>query len=224
MTLADIVKSVRGLLDDDAYDEDLITQAANWFVYELFNDTRTRLMETSDFVTALAGSTTADYPTDLQTIIGIYVTAPRVFQLNQPMEYRSFMGQYADFASATPREIYSWVPFGNQMRFSAPLNVSHSFQIDYLRIPEAMESMSDECEVPDNYSELVAKGTLARIMEINEDYAEAKQERNNMAPLITTFKRNEGRGGGKVGPASVMRTNRGRRGGSDNPFESGLRG
>lgn len=223
MIRADIVKSVRGLLDDDEFDADLITQAANWFVYELFNDTRTRLMESSDTVTGLAGSSTADYPSDLLTIIGIYVTAPRKFQLNRPMEYQTFMNSYSDFATATSREASSWIPYGNQMRFSAPLNANHTFQVDYLRIPVPMEDDQDECEVPDNYSELVAKGTLARIMEINEDYAEAEQERDNLSPLVTTFKRNEGRGGGKVGPASVMRTNRGR-GRSGNPFEEGLRG
>lgn len=223
MILSDIKTSVRSLLDDDEFDEDKITMAANWFVYELFNDTRTRLMEASDTINAMANSPTADYPSDLQTIIGIYVTSPRKFQLNRPMEYQTFMNSYADFATATSREAYSWVPYGNQMRFSAPLNVNHTFQVDYLRIPEPMESDDDECEVPDNYSELVAKGTLARVMEMNEDYAEAQQERDNLEPLITTFKRNEGRGGGKVGPASVMRTNRGA-GRSSNPFEEGLRG
>lgn len=224
MTLAEYRTVVRGLLTDDQYDATLIDQALNWFVYELFNDTRTRLMESSDLVSALANSSTADYPDDLLTIIGIYVTAPRVFQLNDAMEYKSFMRNYADFATATAREVSAWVPYGGQMRFSAPLKTATTFQIDYLRIPTPMENDSDDCEVPDNYSELVAKGALARIMEINEDYSEAEQERELLAPLLTTFKRNEGRGGGKTGPASIMRTNRRRNGGTGNPFEDGLRG
>lgn len=223
LTLQDIVDGVQGLLQDDQFDESLIRLAANWWVYEMFNDTKTRLMETSDTVTAQAGDTTASYPSDLMHIIGVYVTAPRVFQLSDPMEYKSFMNNYANFATATRREVSVWTPYGNEMRFSAPVNADTSFQIDYLREPEPMVNMSDVCEVPYRYSELVMKGTLARCMEINEDYEEAAQERDNYASQYTTFKRNEGRGGGKIGPASVMRTNRGR-GRSSNPFEDGLRG
>lgn len=211
MTLAEIKASVRGLLQDDQFDEDLIKEAANWFVYELFNNTRTRLMEESDTITALANSTTADYPSDLMTIISIYVTAPSVYKLNRPMEYETFMETYPNFATASTSLAHNWTPYGNAMRFSAPLSASHTFQVDYLREPTPMESDDDDCEVPDRYSELVSKGTLARCMEINEDYAEAAQERQNMEPLVTTFIRNEARGGGKVGPAAIMRTNRGRR-------------
>jgi hypothetical protein len=222
MTRADIVKAVRGLLTDDAFDEDLITQAANWFVYELFNDIRTRLMESSDTVYALAGDINANYPSDLMTRIGIWVTSGRAYEMPDALEYKTFMNSHANFATATAAEARTWTDYGNAMRFAAPLKSNTTFQIDYLREPEAMEEDDDECEVPDRYGELVAKGTLARIMEINEDYAEAQQERDNLAPLVTTFKRNEGRGGGKIGAASVMRTNRRGRGSGD-PLQDGIR-
>lgn len=213
MTLAEYKQTVRGLLQDDQFDENLITQALNWFVYELFNDTRTRLMESSDTITVDAGSTTADFPSDLMTRISIYATAPTVFDFDPGyVEYPTFMGSYANFATAVPARASKWTDFGNAIRFAAPLDASHTFQIDYLREPVPMEQDSDDCEVPDRYSELVAKGALARIMEINEDYAEAAQERSNLDPMLTTFKRNEGRGGGKTQP-TIMRTNRRRRGG-----------
>ncbi len=44
-------------------------------------------------------------------------------------------------------------------------------------------------------------------MEIDEDYAEGDQERSLLDPLVTTFIRNEARGGGKTKP-TVIRTNR----------------
>ena len=213
MTLADIKKSVRGLLQDDQFDGDLIREAANWFVYEIFNNTRTRLMESSDTITAAAGDTTMDLPDDFMTRINIYLTAPQIYSINDSeMPYDSFMREYANFATSRPAQVGRWTPYGMGIRFSAPLNADHTFQIDYLREPVPMEQGSDECEVPDRYSELVAKGALARIMEINEDYAEASQERNNLEPQLTVFIRNEARGGGKTGP-SIIRTGRGRTGG-----------
>lgn len=218
-----IVQRVRRELGDDQYDETIITDAANDFVFELFNDTRTRLMEESDTVSAKAGATVADYPSDLQTIIGIYVTAPRVFRLSAPLEYATFMQNYANFATSTARQADAWTPYGNRMRFAAPLNADHTFQIDYLRVPEKMVKDGDDCEVPDNYVELVIKGTKLRVMEVDEDYDVAQNERDTLAGLVTTFKRNEGRGGGKVGPVSVMRTNR-RAGRTGDPTVDGLRG
>lgn len=213
MTLADIKRSVRGLLTDDQYDEDLITEAANWFVYELFNNTRTRLMEASDTITTSINDTTADFPSDMMTWISIYRTVPDVAPItDEYLQYAQFMERYANFATATARRQGQWTMFGNAMRFSAPLSVAHTFQIDYLREPVPMEDDGDDCEVPDRYGELVSKGTLARIMEINEDYAEAAQERTNMEPLVNTFIRNEARGGGKTGP--IIMNSRRRRGNS----------
>jgi hypothetical protein len=102
MTLADIKASVRGLLTDDQYDEDLITEAANWFVYELFNNTRTRLMESSDTISAAINDTTADFPSDMMTWIGIYSTAPSVAEITERhIPYKQFMQRHAGFATAT---------------------------------------------------------------------------------------------------------------------------
>jgi hypothetical protein len=97
------------------------------------------------------------------------------------------------------------------MRFAAPLNANHTFAIDYLRAPNEMVNTGDTCELFSVYRELVARGTLVRIMRtINEDYQEADAEESKLNPLITAFVRNEGRGGGKTGPAAIVRTNRGR--------------
>lgn len=213
MTLADIKASVRGLLTDDQFDEDLITEAANWFVYELFNNTRTRLMESSDTITALAGAVGADFPSDYMTWISIYATSPQVADITRDyVQYAQFMETSANFATAGSARLRRWTMFGNAMRFANPLDVAHTFQIDYLREPTPMEDDGDDCEVPDRYGELVSKGTLARIMEINEDYAEAAQERTNMETLVNTFIRNEARGGGKTGP--IIMNSRRRRGNS----------
>lgn len=209
-TLSEYRGIVRGLVSDTQYDETLIDQAINWFVYEVFNNTRTRLMEASDELFASQGDTLLEMPDDFMTRIHFYMSAPQVLNMKFGFtEYETFMDSYSNFASANQQQGQTWTDYGADIRFSAPLNADHTFQLDYLREPVPMEEDDDECEVPDRYSELVAKGALARVMEINEDYAEAAQERTNMEPLMTTFIRNEGRGGGKVGPG-VIRTNRGR--------------
>lgn len=213
LTLGDIKTGVRGLLVDTDYDETLIAQAANWVIYELFASYRLRMAESSDTLTALLNSTTLDYPSDLLTTIEIYSTSPVIQDMSRfEMNYKDFMATHAGFATATAQRVREWVDYGRAMRFSAPLSEATTFQIDYLRTPDTMEDDGDACELSRIYEELVDKLTLARIMEINEDYAEAQQERSNAAPLLTTFIRNEARGGGKVGPQKI-RQNRGKVGG-----------
>lgn len=210
MTLLEIKTAVRTLLQDDQYDGTVIAQAANWFVYELFNNNRTRLMEDSDTITASVGDTTAAFPDGMLAWISIYATVPNVYDMSDNyIGYGEFMGHHPNFATATPAAVDGWTDFGNAMRFAAPLSAETTFQIDFVREPVPMENDSDDCEVPNRYAELVARGTKARVMEIEEDYQYAQQERDLLAPLVTTFIRNEARGGGKTKP-TVIRTRRGR--------------
>ncbi len=213
LLLSEIKISVRGLLTDDQYDGILIDEAANWVVLDLFTTYRLRMAESSDTLTALTNATSVNFPSDMLTRLEWYLTSPTKMDMKRYyVEYGDFMRNYSDFATATASRAREWTDFGKAARFASPLNANHSWSIDYLRYPALMESDTDACEISKAYSELISKLTLARIMEINEDYAEAQQERKNAAPLVTTFVRNEGRGGGKTGP-TIMRTNRGQVGG-----------
>lgn len=208
MTLSQIIASVRRLLQDDEYDAATITEAANWFVYELFNNNHTRFMEATTTLEVSPGDTGVDFPEDLLAWTTIYLTTPQVYDMSSYYhQYGDFMKAHANFATATSAQARDWTDFGNSMRFASPLSADSVFNLDYIREPVPMENVGDSCEVPGRYAELVAKGTKARIMEIDEDYDEAKQERNLLAPLVTTFIRNEARGGGKTKP-TIMRTNR----------------
>ena len=64
MTLTEIITSVRRKLDDEDYDEAVITEAANFFVNELYNNVRTRLMETTATIAIAQNDTTAPLPAD----------------------------------------------------------------------------------------------------------------------------------------------------------------
>lgn len=209
-----IVSDVQGLLGDDAFDPVMITQGANWFINYLFLNNRLRMAETSDELDGSQGDTEVDFPDDMMTRISIYMTSPQVIDMKHyEMQYVTFMENYANFATVAPRQAAEWTEFGKQMRFSAPLSADTTFGIDYLREPVPMAIDTDTCELSTLYEELVAKGALIGMMMFNEDYDEADEELNSLAPKITAFIRQESRGGGKTGPAAVMRTNRGRVGG-----------
>lgn len=209
-----IVADVRGLIGDDSFDATLITQGANWFVNYLFLNNRLRMAESSDEIDASEGDTEVDFPDDMMTRINIYMTSPQIFDMKKfEMQYETFMQNYPNFASANPRQAAQWTEFGKQMRLCAPLNADTTFGIDYLREPNPMSKDTDVCELSTLYEELVAKGALIGMMMINEDYDEATEELNVLQPKITAFIKQEGRGGGKTGPAAIIRTNRGRSGG-----------
>lgn len=210
MTLADIKTAVRILLQDDQYDGDTIAQAANWFIYELANNNKLRMFEDSETLTGAVSDTTVAFPENMLAWTAIYCTAPSVFDIGASyQEYGEFMQYNANFAGATAGRAKDWTDFGNAMRFAQPLSIEHTFQFDYVREPVAMENDTDDCEIPDRYIELVSRGTKARILEIEEDYDFAREERDIIEPLQTTFIRNESRGGGKTRP-TVIRTRRGR--------------
>lgn len=206
---SDIVTNVRELMDDTDIDAASITNAANWFVQELCNNNHLRIMEDSATLSGLDDATTLAFPITMQTMVDLYVTSPTVYNLKELyMPYGEFMKLYADFATATPMKVRQWTDWGNAMRFAAPLDGAHTIKIDFLRKPVKMVSDANECEIPDNYDEMVYLGTKVRLMDVNEDYAEANQERDNkLTPLVTAFVRNESRGQIKTGPV-VIRTNR----------------
>ncbi len=213
---ADVITAVRLKLSDAAFDQAMIVDAMNFFVNELYHNTRTRRMETHDQMFPGAGDTTVDFPDDIDIRIGLTVTSPttHVYDLGALyMEYGDFMKMYPMWQTAPAYPITAWTDFGNQMRFSCPLNVATTIDIDYCRTPVPAKLVADgttptdTIELDELYKELATLGTLARCMESNEDYAEASSERNNLAGLVTAWIRNEGRGGGRSGPI-IMRSNR----------------
>jgi hypothetical protein len=214
MILSDLRFSVRNRLDDTSFDQATVDESINWFVFEVCNDHRLRIMEATDDIFISAGDFTADMPDDFQTIINLHVTSPQVYNiLNQYTEYGDFMKNYPGYQTYTASQLYTWTDYGNGMRFAAPVSADTTCNIDYLRRPVTMVADTDVCEFQDQYFEMVVIGALARCMDRNEDYAESATERGKLAPLLTSFIRNEGRGGIKLGP-TVMRSNRrGPRGG-----------
>lgn len=210
----DIVTAVRGKLSDTAFDHLMIVDALNFFVNEIYNATRTRRMETNDQIFVSAGDTTADLPDDVDVWTRMTVTSPvtNIYDLKDMYyQYDDFMRAFPKWKTDIARAITAWTDFGNQMRFSAPVLAATTIDIDYCRKPIqatiTQAASADTVELDSAYKEMAVLGTLARCMESNEDYAEASSERNNLAPLITTWVRNEGRGQGKTGPV-VMRSNR----------------
>jgi len=204
MTLNDIIASVRDKLDDDEYPSASITSAANWFVNDLYHNVRTRQMETTGTLSVSTNDTSKALPTDFQLLLSARVTSPEVYSLtNKYLKQDEFMERFPGYDTYDAAKIYAWTDFGGAMRFSAPASGAHTIKIDYLRKPVDMVDGTDVCEVPDAYDEMVTLGTLARIMERNEDYAEASQERANLAPLMTAFIRNEGRSQIKSGPTII---------------------
>ena len=208
MKLSEIITSVRGRLDDSSFSATTITEAANWLQNDIFSDTRTRLMEASTPINASAGAVVADFPDDFNTIISIYQTSPKAFDL-MPMfiNHADFVKMFPDYATRTASVVQYWTDFNNQMRFSAPLSSNIIMAMDYIRQPVPMVNVGDVCEIPDQYKEIITRGTTLRIMEQNEDYTEASTERQIVNQLITNFKLSEGRGQVKTGP-TIMKSNR----------------
>lgn len=204
MKLKDIKSAVRKLLQDDQYDGDVITQAANWFIYELAINNKLRMFEGSTELSGAAGETFIPFPSSSIAWTAIYATDPSTYDMSDMYtEYKDFMNSYAGFASSTAANAGNWTMFGNGMRLSAPLLTDTTFQFDFVGEPTAMAKDSDDCPIPARYAELVARGCKIRILEIEEDYDYAQQERDALEPLQTAFVRNESRGGGKTKPTVI---------------------
>jgi hypothetical protein len=222
LTLLDYRASVRRKLDDSSYESDSIDEAINWYVSDVFNRIKTRLMEASDELFVGIGDTEVEFPDDFQELINLSVTnpSPARFIMDNYMEYGDFVNTHPNYAAVTAQAVATadWTDFGNMMRLSAPAKIDSTLFIEYLRVPVDMASDTDECEVPDPFRRMVTIGALAEIMERNEDYEEATVERRKLTGeggrpgLEDLFAKRYARGRIKTGP-TIIRTRRGRRGG-----------
>jgi hypothetical protein len=190
----------------------MIIDALNFFVSSIYHDTRTRRMETNDQLFPSANDTLADLPDDIDVLVSLNVVSPNFYSFDDLyVAYADFRKRFPKWQSDTPIQPQAWTDFGNQIRFSAPLLTNVTFDIDYTRKPTPAllteADPTDTIELSTDYKELATLGALKRCMESNEDYAEASSEMANLAPLITSWIRNEARGGIKTGPR-VMRTGR----------------
>lgn len=212
LTLSEIREAVRGKLDDDSYDAAIIDEAANDFQNELFTNHRIRSMETSDTITVSSGDYEVDFPSDFLTMLEMTVidSSNRFENIKDDyVNYNQFMRDYANFSVATSARPSTWTEFGGGARFSQPADAEYTINLDYLRLPELMVGDSDESEVRRVWKEMFTLGTLRRVMKVNEDYAEADQETQDLDGLVTAFVAREGRGQIKTGP-TIMGTRRGR--------------
>ncbi len=209
MKVSEITTSVQGLLQDDQFAASRILEAANWLQDEIFGRFNARIMMVSDTLSGTAGDTSIDYPDDMKVVEQLYLVSPTpAFDLRRwYMDYQPFIAKYSDYASQAASPVRNYTDYGNSIRFSAPLLTDITLAIDYVRNPVRMVRDSDVCEIPDKYREVISRGTLARCMEQNEDYAEAEQERQNLEPLITNLIRREAVGMNRKGPF-LMKKNR----------------
>lgn len=214
-TLGDIRTAVKGKLDDDQFSDADIDQAANDFQFELFNDNRIRFMEQSTTLAIGSAVTSKVLPTNFMNLINftVFDSASQYRDITKDgyHDYDTFMYNFANYPYAPASKIYNWTFFGEGLRFSAKTDAAYNANLDYLRSPVLMVAAADACELPINCRELMTLGTLQRVMRINEDYNESAQEKAELQRLKTSFIKNYGRGGAKVGP-QIIRTNR--RGGS----------
>lgn len=215
-TLGDIRTSVKRKLDDTAFDDATIDEAANDFQFELFNDNRIRFMEANDTLTVLEDEVESALPADFMNLINLIVlddaSTYRNITKNGYLNYNDFMELHPGFSVATASKILEWTFFGEGVRFQSPTDAGYTINIDYTRSPVLMVDADDECELPINARELMTLGALNRIMRVNEDYSEASQEFQYLQQLKASFVKNYGRGGERVGPQTI-RTGRGGVGG-----------
>lgn len=210
MILQNIRQLVRQKLDDMQFDATKIDSAINWFIFELLNNNRISFMEDSTNIPFAQDNTEVALPADYQVGTNIIVTGTSSEPYNiwkNRVEYVDFMSRYPGFSTADQARIHHWTYYGKKIRFANPALESGNLFIDFVKRPVAVTDGNGTLVIPDNYEEMVVIGATARVMEMNEDYAEAAQERQNNEPLVTAFIRNEARGQQQAGPL-VIRTNR----------------
>ena len=210
MILQNVRQLVRAKLDDMQFDASKVDSAINWFIFELLNNNRISFMEGSTNIPFNQGDTEVSLPAEYQVGTNIISIIPGVEPYSiwkDRVEYVDFMLRFPGFSTAAQSRVKQWTYYGRKIRFSAPVLEGGNLFVDFVKRPEKVTADAGVLVIPDNYEEMVVIGATARVMEMNEDYAEAAQERQNNEPLVTAFIRNESRGQQQAGPL-VIRTNR----------------
>lgn len=214
LILSDIRTAVRTKLNDETFDADIIDMAVNDFQNQLFTDYRLWQMEDTTNPSLGTGEYEVTIEDDVITFINFSLTdsdgAVHPFKAGF-LSYDEFMRQHPDYATATAGRPLHWTRFGSLLRMSCPADATYTLNIDYLREPELMVEDEDEAEVTTTYKQLMVTGALVLVLENNEDYDYAENERAKLQGLITAFVRNNARGATMTGPI-VMKTRRRGRG------------
>lgn len=175
-TLSQYKTWVRARLDDTAYSDSNLTQFINDANRYICNAERWSFMEATQSPTIAQAGTTFSFAADYQAGISLRVVSPDASAGQLPfMPYEQFDLAYPDTSALSQTGPSVWTTFGGAAIVGpAPMDQTYTFAFRYLKSPTTLSGASDVVDIPDDFSEVLVLGTLARCLMANDNYDQAQ--------------------------------------------------
>lgn len=207
-TLLDLRTLVRKKIKDTSYDADTVDGFINDAIVEIAD-----LYPWVYFQKVVSGALTVDEHTyeqqsDHQTttrLVIIHPTTPTSFW--DITKYRKNSDRFFDLYPAPENQDgsqpHTWTEYGNQIYFSAPVDLAYTLKQFYQRLPIELTADADVPDLPRNFREAIILGASYRCEEERQNYdiAGVLQNRFNdrISDLIMRFANDT-----LVGPDAVV--------------------
>jgi hypothetical protein len=163
---------VKNRLGDPSFDSSILTQFANDTNREICNLADWPFKETAFQGTVDGTSAIYDFQSDCQSLINLILVDPNnnAVYLNY-LQYKEFDQLYPDPTALTAAQPSVWTSFGRTFQVGpATPDQTYTLLQRYIKNPTTITADSDMVDVPDEFSELMTLGMLARAQSANDQY------------------------------------------------------
>lgn len=174
-TLQDIRNRVRTKIKDSAYSANDIDGFINDAQQEIADLYTWKYFEKSVAGALTVGEYTFELQDDhqiTQRLILIHPTQANTYIniTDNYMESDMFFDRYPAPDTLDNAQPYSWTEYGDQVYFSAPVDLAYSLRTYYLKTPTELTADSDVPELPRNFREALVYGAAYRVEQERDNY------------------------------------------------------
>jgi hypothetical protein len=185
-TGASLITEIKALAKDTSLPDSLILGWLQETQDRVLGSSRLPQLECSTDEWVTTGGLSYDYPSDLQTILGLSLTNGTETLRPAYMAYQDFDAQYPspdDLAAGFPQH---YTDYGRTLYWNAPLDKNYNLKLKYLRRPTTVTKTATP-DIPVEYKQILIKGALAGIEEYRENYDIAAVHLRKVEDLAEDF-------------------------------------
>lgn len=160
-------------LDDTSFDPDVVDRFINATQRDIFNTYELPFQEKPFSGTLPSSSRIFNFPTDMQVMQDVTITAPDGTQKNITrlyMNYKDFNRSYPTPGNNPDGSVTAWTSYGGKMYTSCPVDQAYTMDTWYLKTPTELSDDADIPEIPEEFQEALVLGAYKRILDRNEDF------------------------------------------------------
>lgn len=192
--LGAVITRVQNRLDDNSFDSQMLIDFANDTQREFFNHYRVNTMEQqNDTITTTEGSRDlSNLPGTVGSTIGQYISLRIILPVNYSrvipyVDYEDADVYYPNYNLLGEGPPLAWFIFDGVPTLLNRADKTYTISAKYTVLPTTLSSTSDVPTIPEENSEILVEGMLARAHKFNDEYDKAAIDEAKFMKLCADF-------------------------------------